>query len=79
MAHIPMDDVSVLWNETHQHNWKAFHETVRRHKGKTNGISDALIDMLSEVSQRFERSGQPYPDSAQKMYDLLNQEIAARR
>ncbi len=79
MAHIPVDDVQTLWNDTPQRGWSALHRTLQQHKGKVDGISDSLIDMLMPIAQRFAQSGQPYPDSPQKMYELLNQQIQARR
>jgi len=79
VAHIPMDDVNTLWRDTPQHDWSAFHRTLQQHKGKVNGISDALIDLLLPIAQRFAQSRHPYPDSPQAMYDLLNEEIRALR
>ncbi len=79
MAHIPMDDINQLWSETSQHNWSAFQQTIRSHKGKANGISDNLIDMLMPIAEQYARSHHPFPNSPQEMYDMLNQAIGARR
>ncbi|HUV72281.1 MAG TPA: hypothetical protein VMW25_04675 [Clostridia bacterium] len=75
MAHIPMDDTDVLWKETMQKNWGAFQETLKKHKGKTNGISDTLIDMMMQVSQKMDSSGAPFPQSAQELNQVLNENL----
>ncbi len=78
VAHIPMDDIQQLWNDTPSHDWSSFHETLQRHKGKVDGISDRLIDLLLPVSEQMARSGRPFPESPQQLYEVLNQQIRAQ-
>ncbi len=75
MAHIPMDDIHLLWRETRQHTWPAFRQTLQAHKGKVDGISDALIDLMLKMSEDFERSGQPFPSTPQQLFEVLNQQL----
>ncbi|HZR42010.1 MAG TPA: hypothetical protein VFB12_17960 [Ktedonobacteraceae bacterium] len=75
MAHVPMDDVQELWKDTSAHSWSAFHDTLEKHKGKTEGISDTLVDRMLEITQDLEKSRTPYPDSPQKLYDVLNERV----
>jgi len=37
-----MDDIRELWSETPNHNWSALQKTLNAHRGKAQGISDAL-------------------------------------
>lgn len=78
MAHIPMDDVNLLWEETPHHNWSALHDTLEQQRTLAMGIADRLLDDLLSVTDRWARSGEPYPESPEALYELLNQEISAR-
>ncbi len=78
LAHIPMDDVNLLWEETPHHNWSALHDTLEQQRVLAMGISDSLVDMLLSVTDRYARSGQSYPESPEELYEVLNQEIQAR-
>jgi hypothetical protein len=73
MAHIPMDDIRELWRQTPTHSWSALHKTLQAHKGKTEGISDSLVDMMLLITRAEEQAGNPYPDSADQLYNVLNQ------
>lgn len=75
MAHIPMDDIEPLWNETPQHDWGALRKTLEAHKGKVNGISDTLVDMMIMATEELEKSNQPYPENPQQLHDVLNARI----
>lgn len=75
MAHIPMDDTQTLWKETKQKNWGSFQETLKKHKGKTNGISDNLIDMMMQEARQMESSGEPFPQSPQELNKVLNENL----
>jgi hypothetical protein len=70
-----MDDIQELWTETPHHSWKALHDTLQHHKGKAEGISDNLVDLMLQISQSFEKSGKSFPSSPQQLYDELNQQI----
>ena len=76
MAHLPMDDAVTLFQDNKQHSWKGLSDTLRQHKGKTNGISDNLIDMMMPIVDQMASSNQPYPDSAQMLDQQLNQALA---
>lgn len=75
MAHIPMDDINLLWNETKDKNWQELHQVLEQHKGKTNGISDTLVKIMLARSEEMAKSGQPFPDSPEKLSDVLNQNL----
>lgn len=75
MAHIPMDDITQLWSETSNHSWQALKKTVVAHKGEAQGISDNLVTLMDSEISRLEHSGVPYPDSANKLYQVLNQHL----
>jgi len=79
MAHIPMDDVQALWNATPHHDWASLHRTLEQRKGKAEGISDRLIDLLLPITQQWAQSHHPFPDSPQRLYDMLNQAIQSKR
>ena len=71
MAHIPMNDVEQLWNETSRKDWKGLHDTLEKHRNKGGGIEDALVDDMLKISEDMQ--GKQYPESPQKLYDVLNQ------
>ena len=75
MAHIPMDDTNTLWEETKDHNWDAFGETLKKHKGVTNGIDDALVDMMMQEVKAMADKGASYPESAQELNQVLNENL----
>lgn len=72
MAHIPMQDVKELYNESN-HSWDGLEKTVESHKGKKDGIGDYLIIDLAHALK--DMHGQSYPDSADKLYEILNQKL----
>ncbi len=77
MAQISMDDVNLLWEETPQHHWSALHDTLEQQRTVAMGISDPLLDTLLSITDRYARSGQSYPESPERLYEVLNQEIEA--
>lgn len=75
MAHIPQGDVEELWKSTPQHSWKALHQNLEGRKGKTEGISNYVVDDLIRITDNLENSGTAYPSSAQQLGDVLNQKM----
>lgn len=75
MAHVPMDDAEILFEDTKTKNWSAFSQVLKQHKGKTDGISDNLIDLMMPISQRMEQSGKPFPGSPHELDNVLNDEL----
>ena len=51
-----------------------FTSTLEQRKGKAEGISDTLVDMMMKITQDLEKTKTPYPDASQKLYDMLNQQ-----
>jgi hypothetical protein len=76
MAHLPMDDARILFNDTKQKNWSSFHQVLRQHKGTSDGISDNLIDMMMPISEHMQQSNKPFPSSPQELDNVLNDELA---
>jgi hypothetical protein len=76
MAHIPMDDTNDLWKETKDRNWGALEKTLQAHKGKTNGISDTLVDMMTMTTKKMEETNAPYPKSAKELNEVLNKNLS---
>ncbi|HEX7021297.1 MAG TPA: hypothetical protein VF171_00470 [Trueperaceae bacterium] len=76
MAHIPMDDVNQLWNETSGHDWSALHDTLERHKGKAQGIDNTLVQDMLKATDTLKNEGRPYPDSPQKLHDVLESQVS---
>jgi hypothetical protein len=77
LAEISIDDVGLLWEETPYHNWSALHDTLEQRRRLAMGISDPVVDLLLSATDRWARSGEPYPESPEALYDLLNEEISA--
>lgn len=75
MAHLPMDDARILFNDNKQRSWSGFSQVLKQHKGKTDGISDKLIDLMMPISQRMEQAKKPFPSSAQELQSMLNTEL----
>lgn len=71
MAHVPMDDITEMWNNA-PHDWKGLHGWLEGHKGKAQGISDNLVDMMSQITTNNSR---PFPKSQQELYDFMNSQI----
>lgn len=76
MAHIPSGDIQELWNDTKEHSWKALHKTLEQHQGKAEGISNNLVDMMLNITDRMEKEGKAYPNSTQQLYDVLNDQVS---
>jgi hypothetical protein len=75
MAHIPMDDTDELWKETKEKNWGGLEKTLQAHKGKTNGIADELVDMMTATAKKMEEINAPYPKSAKELNEVLNKSL----
>lgn len=76
MAHIPIDDIQQLWDETPQRSWKALHKTLEAHVDKAEGISNVLVlDMLKTVG-RLDKEGKPYPQHLVELYSELNAQVS---
>lgn len=76
MAHLPIDDAEMLFSDNTQKNWSGMLSVLKRRKGKAEGISDTLITMLMPIVQRFEQSGKAYPNSAEGLQEIFNDELA---
>lgn len=79
MAHLPRDDARALFNWTSPKTWNAFSRVLHEHKGKVDGISDALIDLMIPIVHQFEQTGRPFPNTPEQLQDVLNQELASKR
>jgi hypothetical protein len=76
MAHVPIDDAELLFGDNRQKSWSGLLKVLQQRKGKAEGISDNLIDLMIPAAQRFEQSGKPYPNTAEGLQEVLNDEIA---
>jgi hypothetical protein len=79
MAHLPIDDARDLFTWTTPKTWSAFSKVLQQHKGKVDGISDALIDLMMPISQHFEQTGKPFPNTPEQLQEVLNHELASMR
>ncbi len=77
MAHVPIDDARTLFEETNPRTWAQFHKVLQQHKGKADGISDTLIDLMMQMVPHFEQTHQSFPSTPQELQDLLNRRLAA--
>lgn len=75
MAHIPMGEISRLWNELPQHTWQALHQAIAAHTDQADGISNDLIDLVLRLTKGFEREGKPFPGSQDQLYEELNRKL----
>ncbi len=75
MAHIPSDDVQVLFQENVQHSWSGLRQILKQRQGKAEGIEDSIVNMLLIITQNLERSNQPYPGSVDQMQRILDNEL----
>ena len=76
MAHLPIDDAEMLFNDNKQQNWPGLLNVLKQRRGKAEGISDTLIVMMMPIVQRFEQSHKAYPNSAEGLQEVLNDELA---
>jgi len=76
MAHVPLDDARQLFQWTNPKTWAEFHKVVQEHKGKIDGISDALIDLMLPMSRYFEEHHTPFPNTPEALEQLLNHRLA---
>jgi len=76
MAHLPIDDAEMLFNDNKQMSWSGLLNVLKQRKGKAEGISDTLIDLMMPITQRFAQSNKPYPNSAEGLQEVLNDELA---
>jgi hypothetical protein len=66
-----MDDINEMWNQA-PHDWSGLHRWLEQHKGKAEGISDNLVDMMSQITSH---TNHPFPSSPQQLYEFFNQQI----
>lgn len=74
MAHIPMGDIEELWNSS-QHSWHGLHQNLEGRVGKSEGISNNLVEDMIGISKQMEQSGQSFPSSPEQLYNVLNQHL----
>src|SRR5258706_69034 len=77
MAKVRKDDVQELWNETPRHDWSNFRQTLEKHRGQKDNIEDSVITAMLQASQDLEKSGQNFPESFEKFYEVINQKVEA--
>jgi hypothetical protein len=77
MAQLRKDDVQELWNETPKHDWSNFRQTLEKHQGQKDNIEDSAITAMRVASQDLEKSGQNFPESFEKFYQVINQKVEA--
>lgn len=75
MAHLPMDDAQVLFQDNKQRTWSGLHSVLQQRKGKAEGISDNLIDLMMPITQRFAQQNKPYPNSPMELQRVINEEF----
>lgn len=76
MAHLPIDDAEMLFNDNKQKNWSGLLEVLKQRKGKSEGISDNLITMMMPIAQSMAQSKKAYPNSAEGLQEVLNEQLA---
>lgn len=76
MAHLPMDDAMMLFNDDKERTWSGLYKVLQQRKGKAEGISDNLIVMMMPIVQRMEQMHKPFPGSAKELDNELNVELA---
>ena len=75
MAHLPLDDAQALFQDNKQKSWSGLHQVLQQRKGKAEGISDALIDLMMPIAQRFAAENRPYPGSPGELQQVINEEF----
>ena len=75
MAHMPMDDAVLLFNDNKYRTWSGLEHVLQQRKGKAEGISDTLISMLMPMVHDMAQSGLPYPNSAKELSEELNKRL----
>jgi hypothetical protein len=76
VAHVPLDDARQLFFETNPKTWSQFRNVLRQHKGKVDGISDTLIDLMMEMVPHFEETHEAFPGTPEQLQNLLNRRLA---
>lgn len=76
MAHVPMGDITEMWNQA-PHNWSGLRDWLRGHEGKAEGIDNALIPMMIQVTEK--KGNASFPSNPQDLYNEMNQHVEAHR
>ncbi len=72
MANVPMNDINELWKQMgNDRSWSKFARTLREHRDKAQGIDDGLVDHLMQVADKMRNQGKSFPDSPQKLHEVL--------
>lgn len=75
MAHIPSDDVRVLFQENKQQSWSGLHQILKQRQGKVEGIEDSVVNTLLIITRNLEQSNEPYPGSFDQLQRVLDNEL----
>jgi hypothetical protein len=73
MAHIPKEEVTMVWNQTPERNWSSLNQSVMDNRGE--GIEDEIAEAMMAASQNLEEAGQPYPNSRDELYKVIDEQI----
>ncbi len=56
--------------------WDNFKETLRDHKGKPGSLDSDLLDRMIQQADRFQDSEMAFPQTPERMADLMNDVIS---
>ncbi|RJQ50897.1 MAG: hypothetical protein C4521_13180 [Actinobacteria bacterium] len=73
MAHVPMDDIEQIWNGIPSKSWDAMESYLINAKGKPEGISDTLVNMMLDFIPDWQ--DQPFPESPVELYNFVNDRL----
>jgi len=77
MAHVPADDARQLFHDTNPKTWSQLHKVLESRQGKSEGIDNALIELMIPITDYFEHSGEQFPSSPEKLQEMMNHRLAA--
>ncbi len=76
MAELMKNDVENLWNEMgNDHSWGSLVRILNQHKDQAKGIDNSTVDMLVMQSKKMQKSGKPFPKSADALHEALSEKV----
>lgn len=72
MDTISKEDIEDLWEELESYTWSDFYDLLYYYRNDTRYNFYTMEGML-EAAEKFKKNNEPFPQTAERLYDLLNQ------
>ena len=78
MQYVPLPLARTLWHATPERNWSALDDRVQERLEKEEDFEGVNPTPLFQSIRHLAHTGAEYPDSAEELYRVLNEQVRER-